>query len=60
MKKEHNDLYKLIISLYIDNPVCRTSDYTIMLINEKLMARITYSFSPNIKINLSTIIGRIP
>ena len=26
MKKEPNDLYRLIISLYIDNPVHRTSD----------------------------------
>ena len=35
MKKEPNDLYRLIISLYIDNPVRRTSDYTKMLINTK-------------------------
>ena len=28
MKKETNDLYRLIISLYIDNPVRRTCDYT--------------------------------
>ena len=35
MKKEPNDLYRLIISLYIDNPVRRRSDYTKMLINEK-------------------------
>jgi hypothetical protein len=35
MKQEKNDLYRLIISLYIDNPVRRTSDYTNMLINEK-------------------------
>ena len=34
-KKEPNDLYRLIISLYIDNPVWRTSDYTKILINEK-------------------------
>ena len=34
MKKEPNDLYSLIISFYIDNPV-KTSDYTKMLINEK-------------------------
>ena len=35
MKKEPNDLYRLIIALYIDNPVHRTSYYTKMLINEK-------------------------
>jgi len=28
MKQEKNDLYKLIISFYIDNPIRRTSDYT--------------------------------
>ena len=27
MKKEPNDLYKLILSLYINNHVCRTIDH---------------------------------
>ena len=41
MKMEPNDLYKLMRSVYINNPVDRTNHYPKILINEK-HNRITY------------------
>ena len=53
-------MYKLIISLYIDNPVRRTSDYTKMLINTKDNGKDNLLIFTKHKNNLYIIIGRIP
>ena len=50
-KKEPNDLYRLILSLYIDNPVRRTSDYTKILINETSDYTNTYTYKCKCKCN---------